>query len=180
MLASILRYDKVEELFGHVKPIVSMLNDKLAVPVQVIQSKLSLRTEYLPETFNMPLNFTLGFLFMVCYLIVYTNNFIYNLLGMAYPILHSLYLFEEKPVATDKLLTMTKYWILFTLMTFADMIGASVLYFVPMYAYGRIILIYALIRNDFYLTNYIFDFVRQTYAELREIMICNHILRELS
>jgi len=63
-------------------------------------------------------------------------------------------------------MTMNKYWILFMLIMLLESIGGFVLYFVPFYSYGKIIFVYGLIRDDFSLTNYMFDLMKTTYAQL--------------
>lgn len=165
----------VSNLIQSVKPYFQSANDILAGPTQLVLSKLSLRTEYLPDTLKIPLNFTMTCLFIVFYIMVYTNDIIYNLIGAVYPIVHTLYLFEENP-HTDKLLTMNKYWILFTLIMLIETVGEFILYFVPFYSYGKIIFVYALIRNDFLLTNSAFESLKIVYAGIdQKLQISSYI-----
>jgi len=166
LFPQIISREKISQLVLLVNPYIETANNMLAVPTQIILSKLSLRTECLPETLKIPINFTLACLFIIFYIIAYTDDIIYNLIGAVYPILHSLYLFEENPLPAEKLMTMNKYWILFMLIMLLESIGGFVLYFVPFYSYGKIIFVYGLIRDDFSLTNYMFDLMKTTYAQL--------------
>ena len=102
---------------------------------------------------------TLAMIFMICYIIAYTNSLIYYLVAVSYPILYNMHLFNQNPKPTDDLMKVSKYWILLMSLNLVEAVIGFMLYFVPLYSYIKIGFLYALIRNDFYLADYLFWFL---------------------
>jgi len=146
-----------------VSDMVNMLNVQLASVSQVIQSKLSLKTDSLPAALQMPLGFV-GMLALLMMIIVgFANNFICNAFGILYPLMYGVML-STSPSDT-KLATLNKYWMLFGAMTLIDSTLGFVLNFIPGYHYMKIGLLYLMIRNDFSFSGTLFDLVTSFYAK---------------
>lgn len=57
----------------------------------------------------------------------HANNLLCSLLGIIYPILCSLYLFNETPTPNIKLNNLNKYWILFSIFVLLESLFGLVL-----------------------------------------------------
>ena len=158
----------------------NFLNDKLAIPSKIIQNKLSLKTDSLPESFKTPLNFSTILAVAMFLIVSFANNLISNVIGILYPVLYGLYLINSQVTVAkinqnissilsisliDKLLTLNKYWLLFGILTLVETFFGFLLYLIPGFFYLKIMLIYTLIRDDFSLTNIIFGFLENQYAK---------------
>lgn len=141
------------------------LNTKLVVPTRFLQSKLSLKTETLPENLRTPLNFSAIVAVTLALIITFANNLVCNVVGILYPLFYGLYIFNEQPVNTQRSVTLNKYWILFGVLSVVDSFFGFILHLVPGYFYLKIGIIYALIRNDFALTNVAFSMLESYYAK---------------
>jgi hypothetical protein len=146
--------------------LIQILNQQLAAPSKVVQQTLSLKMENFPDVFRIPVMFfgVLG-LFVLC-VIYYANNLLCNLIGILYPVLDGLVLFNTVPVPTNKLLTLNKYWILYGGLVMYESLFGFILRFIPFYYYFKFAFIYLLVRNDFYYTNTVFDFMDRRYQSL--------------
>lgn len=156
---------------------LSYLNTFLAVPVQLLHDKLSLKTDVLPQSLNTPVSFTTICAFFLFMVIGYANTFIFNLFGILYPIVYSLTMMrtdatnggapdpnsEDSTAAFES--TLNRYWMLFGALTLLDMLFGFVLHIIPGYSYLRIVLVYALMRNDFALTNTAYQFMLGLYEK---------------
>jgi hypothetical protein len=153
-LSQYMNREKINQLFSFATPYLQIANNALAVPVQIVLSKLSLKTECIPEPITIPLNFTIIAILMMVHLITYTNNMFYYVIGMIYPILYNLHLFTESDSNPTehirKLLMINKYWILLTGLMLIESILGGLLCLFPFYSYLKIGFLYGLIRNDFY------------------------------
>lgn len=144
---------------------VQYLNEYLRGPVETFQSKLSLKTEALPDFLHTPVYFTAMMTMIVMTIISFANNFICNLIGILYPVMYGFYLFTDAPSDrnTQRSVTYNKYWILFGSITIIDMMLGFVLSFIPGYYYAKVAFIYLLIRDDFSLTDSVFGLIVKYY-----------------
>lgn len=114
-----------------------------------------------------PLNFILILSFIVLYSLVYASNMVYNLIGLVYPIIYGLYLFENMKetdtIPIDKLLTLNRYWILFMGIMIMEYFFYGILQFIPLYSVAKIIFILMLVRNDFLLTDNVFNILNLAF-----------------
>lgn len=139
---------------------------------------LSIYEKYLPEFVALhplfskmikenPLNFILILSFIVLYSLVYASNMVYNLIGLIYPVIYGLYLFENMKetdtIPIDKLLTLNRYWILFMGIMIMEYFLYGILRFIPLYSMAKIIFILMLVRNDFLLTDNVFDILKLAF-----------------
>lgn len=153
------------ELLSYGYSLISWLNEHLADPVKNLQNRISLKFDSLPNILKVPLNFVILLLFVIFVVISYTGDFICNLVGIVYPLFYSIYLFDEIFADNDNLRTMNKYWLLFGSLTTVDMLCGYLLNFIPGYPYFKLSIIYALVRNDFAMTDIAFSYL-QNYVLL--------------
>jgi hypothetical protein len=144
---------------------VEFLNAKLVIPTQILQNNLSLKTDSLPDNLKTPLNFSSMLLVAFFFVITYANNLICNLVGILYPLLYGLFVFNETPINTERSVTLNKYWMLFGVITLMDTFFSVLLDIIPGYFYLKVAAIYILIRNDFMLTNSAFSMLESYYAK---------------
>jgi hypothetical protein len=151
---------------GYLSNFLEFANTNLSNPVSRIQNLLGLKTNTV-ETKLTPINY--GFILVVIiYLIVnYANSLISNLVGIIYPAIYSMNIFNSEEANNERLITLNKYWILFGLLTVIDGFFGWILHLIPGYFYFKIAFIYFLIRNDFYLTNTAYERLNKSYVDLR-------------
>lgn len=153
-----------QQVLAYLLSAMQFANSKLTGPVKWIQNNLSLKTDTLPDTFNTPLNFSTILAFILFVVVTYANNLICNIVGILYPVLYGLYLFNETPLDSKRLVTLNKYWMLFGCLTLLDAFAGFILHWIPGFFYAKIAFIYGLVRNDFALTNMAFGLLEQLYA----------------
>ena len=163
------------------------LNNSLALPARLLQSRLSLKTEILPNVLQMPVNYLATIIIFFFVAIGFANNFICNMVGIVYPLLYSLPIYNNWnaelqritttgdycpriPNIESQLVPLNKYWMLFGAITVFDSLFGFLLTFIPGYYYFKLALVYGLVRNDFCLSNYIFDFINSKYSNLYPAM----------
>ena len=145
---------------------VGYMNSILASPVKFVQSKLSLQTNTLPQSTQSPVNFTLILVLMILLIMSYTSNLVCNVFGIGYPIMYTTQ--GTKPEMTA---TLNKYWVIFGSMTLVDNVAGAFLNNVPGYYYVKLAFIYALIRNDFALTNTVYGVLESYYKQVTVLPI---------
>lgn len=153
-----------QQIITYANLAIQFLNDKLNLPAQMLQNALSLKMDTFPQILKSPFNFTAAMIFLLFIIIGYANNLICSLIGVIYPIIYGLDLFNANPVDTDKLVLLNKYWILFAGIHLLDSIFGFILGFLPGYFYLKISLIYSLIRNDFALSGKFFSMLENIYV----------------
>ncbi len=141
------------------------MNNKLVVPTNLLQDSLSLKTETLPQILRTPVNFASVMLFAAYIVFSFANNLICNIIGILYPLLYGLDVFSETPVNTDTSVTLNKYWMLFCSLILIDSFFGFLLHLIPAYYYLKVGLIYVLIRNDFAMTNTVFNALENLYVQ---------------
>jgi len=167
------------QLLSKVQPIVDFLNSNLMAPTKVIQTSLSLKVDPLPNTLKTPLNFTTFIAFLFFIIVTYANAFVCNMIGVFYPVMYGLHMFNENPVSTEKMVTLNKYWMLYGSLTVIDTIFGFVLQYIPAYYYVKIIFVYVLIRDDFALTDRMFGILDYQYDQLRELWEKHNITQHI-
>lgn len=132
------------------------INMKLSEPMDFLLKYFSLQKEDLPCSFKIPITF-FGFVIFSFYFIMnFAYNFLCSMIGLFYPVLYSLSLFNGE-LESNHFMTMTKYWILYGLITFVDNLLGYVMYFIPGYSYLKILVLYMLVKHDFVYTKVVFD-----------------------
>lgn len=167
---------------------VQFLNSKLALPTNFLQYNLSLKTDILPEILQRPINFSTMFILLLFIIFTYANSLICNLIGVLYPILYSLNLFNDMSNTdsnntikiTNKFVTLNKYWMLFGSITLMDTFFGFIFDVIPGYYYLKVGLIYTLIRNDFSLTNGAFGLFYRYYRRSNILPIVQGFLESLN
>lgn len=140
--------------------LVSITNSILAGPMQLLQQNLSLKIENLPGILRVPINFALILLFVAYIIIGYAGDFVCNIVGVFYPLFYGLFLFDEISTDHQNSITMNKYWLLYGMITAIDTFFGFILHLIPGYDYLRLMAIYALVRNNFALTDNAFAIVQ--------------------
>ena len=166
-----MSYKKLQSMFSYT---IIHLNNILFLPKCILQSKIALKTDVFPTFVHAPINYILSLILFLFIVIGYANNFICYIVGIAYPLAYSLplvaylssngrnniyYMESDKVMEKDssKLILVYKYWMLFGAITIIDSMLNYVFELVPGYYYFKFLFIYALVRNDFYFSNYIFN-----------------------
>ena len=144
-------------ILPYVNSAIQIINNKLVFPVQYLHNKLSLGTDSLPDVLKTPINFATIFSFFIFIMVTFANNLICNLIGILYPLMYGLNIFNEKSIDTNRLISHNKYWILYGVITLFDSFFGFFLHFVPGYFYLKLILTYLLVRNDFMFTSISFS-----------------------
>ncbi|XWV25849.1 receptor expression-enhancing protein 5 [Tupanvirus soda lake] len=158
-----MAYQQVSSYFGSV---LEFLNKKLVVPTQLLQNNLSLKTESLPLVLRTPVNFTSMLVFALFFIISYANDLICNLIGVLYPLTYGFSMFNETPVNTETSVTLNKYWMLFGVITLMETFFSFILHALPGYYYIKVGLLYALVRNEFRMSNTMFSMLQNYYNRL--------------
>ena len=153
-----------QQITKYINLAFQFLNDKLDLPATMLQNTLALRIESLPQILTAPFNFTAAMMFLLFIIIGYANNLICSLIGVIYPIFYGLELFNTKLVSTNKLILLNKYWILFGLIHLIDLLFGFILNFIRGYFYLKIALVYVLIRNDFRMSDKLFNMFEKYYV----------------
>jgi len=147
--------------FEYSKMLIQFLNEKLADTHVSIQTRLSLKTDSLPEFFNTPVTFSIMLILFSFIVVSYANSIICHCIGILYPVLYCFNIFHGVPVDTNKLTVLNKYWIVYSVLTLLDSFFGFVLHWLPGFFYMKVAIIYLLIRNDFAFSNDAF-FVLET------------------
>lgn len=144
-------------LFVNISNTINDINSKLSDPMIFLLKYFSLQKEDLPCSLKIPITF-FGVVFICLYFILsFAYNFLCNMVGLFYPVLYSLALFNGV-ADPNNFITVTKYWILYGSLTLVDNLLGYVMYFVPGYSYLKILVLYMLIKNDFIYTKIVFDY----------------------
>jgi hypothetical protein len=154
-----------QQILSYVSFGLEYLNNKLIVPTNLVQNGLSLKTETLPQILKTPVNFASVILFAAYIVFSFANNLICNIIGILYPLMYGLTVFSEDPINTNMSITLNKYWMLFCGFMLIDSFFGFILHWIPGYFYFKVGVIYALIRNDFALTNTAFAMLEKLYVE---------------
>ena len=64
-----------------------------------------------------------------------------------------------------RLMHLNKYWVLFGVFNLIDGLFSFILGYIPGYYYLKLVLIYFLIRNDFYWSSYSYDLLNSYYVQ---------------
>jgi hypothetical protein len=136
------------------------LNTVLNEPSKIIKNFLSLRTESLPNFLHAPFNFVsvLSLLFFI--FLSFANNFMCNLVGIIYPLVYGFNFLNEKTSSSSKYISMNKYWMIYGAYLFLESLFKCLLVLVPGYYYLKLVSLYMLVRNDFSLSEYTYDYFR--------------------
>lgn len=140
----------------------------------------SLEMNSLLNFLKTPINFTTMLMFAFFVIISYANNFICHVVGILYPLLYGLYVFNETPINIDRFVIINKYWILFGTITLADSLFGFILHAIPGYFYLKIILIYVFVYNDFAFTNMGFNIIERYYSNVNVKSCVDNFLRNVN
>lgn len=154
-----------QQIISYINMGIQFLNDKLHIPTQMLQKSLMLNIKTLPDILKTPLNFSTILLFIVFIIIGYANNLICNVIGILYPLIYGLDIFNGAPIDTNRSVKLNKYWMLFGIFHLIDTFFGFILYLIPGYFYLKIALIYAMIRADFELSNTLFNCIESFYVK---------------
>jgi hypothetical protein len=152
----------LQKFLLYVNPTVEYLNTVLAGPIETLQNYLSLRLDSLPSFLQTPLSFALLSMFIVYSVISHAGNFIWNLVGVVYPLMYSALTYGDISTNLENSLRMNKYWMLFGGIVVSEIFLGVLLHMIPGYNYLKLATVYALVRNDFAMTDTVFG-MTQTY-----------------
>ncbi|AUL77645.3 hypothetical protein QJ856_gp1172 [Tupanvirus deep ocean] len=155
-----------QQVLSYFSSALQFMNNKLIVPTQLLQNNLSLKTESLPSVLRTPVNFASMLVFALFFIISYANDFICNLIGVLYPLTYGLSVYNETEVNPETSVTLNKYWMLFGVITLMETFFGFILHVLPGYYYLKIGLLYALVRNDFRMSNTMFSMLQNYYNRL--------------
>ena len=152
-------------ILGYLMNMLQYLNTNLVVPVQRIQNLIAIKIDSVPSFLQTPVNFISVLMFLFAIIICYANDFICSMAGLIYPLMCGFYIFNKQTTDTEKMIILTKYWMLFGSIMLMDTLFGFILNCIPGYHYLKLMLIYFLIRKDFVLTNTIFSLMMHYYKE---------------
>lgn len=149
----------------YLDPIIQYLNDKLICSMQILQTNLYLKSESIPNILQKPINFHLMLIIILYIIMLYTNNLIYIIISILYPLLYGFNSFNETPINIDKIIILNKYWLLYALIMFIEYLLNFVLYLIPGYSYFKTAIMYIIIRNNFILAETYFNMLQAYYIK---------------
>lgn len=176
-----------QSIVSYITPYIKKTDEKIDEPQENPTTLKLLEYEkyFLKMIASSPINFILMTVFIAICVLVYASNIVYNLIGMVYPIIYGLYLFEnnketdENTIYVVKLGILNRYWILFMLIMILEYFLYPILQFVPLYSLAKIIFIFMLVRNDFLLANYVFDFLKSGFKNIEQKIQINELIEKI-
>ena len=145
---------------------IRVLNEQLNAPSKVLQKTLSLKMDNFPEYLRTPVGFFSMVAVVVMCVVYYANNLLCNVIGILYPVLDSLVLLNTVPAPTNKLVALNQYWVLYGGLVVFESLFGFILRFIPFYYYFKFGFIYLIVRNNFYYTSVLFNFLDRQYTNL--------------
>ena len=145
--------------------LLDFFNSNLAVPISTVQKYMSIDVAYLPEPLNYPVNFIVMLLFAFLAFLTFTNNFLCNLVAISYPLYYGLQLYSNLEYRSSETTALGKYWMIYGAMTFVENFVGFILSMVPGYYYFKMVILYCLMRNNFYLSTNVFTVALNYYRQ---------------
>lgn len=136
--------------------IIDFLNANLSFPVSTAQKYLSIDATYFPLS---PVNFITMIVLMFFSFVTFTNNFVCNLVGLAYPLFYGVKQYDEQQNTVSDMDGYTKYWMLYAMLVLFESFFGCVLSIVPGYFYCKFVLLCCLMRNNFAFSDRAFGMV---------------------
>lgn len=162
------------------KIFTDLLNENLANISDIVQRNLSLDFSYMPDKLQQPIVFMGIVIIFLITIIFYINTIIVNFIGVFYPLIYSMGLFNQEEMDYWSLILINKYWIIFGGLSLLDNLMGFILRLVPGYNYILLAFTYLLIRNDFTFSGTVFDFIERKIQESNMKPMINNILSRLN
>lgn len=124
---------------------VSHLNGVLAAPAEWLKGYLALKTDLIVMP---PLPFFVLFTFIMYTSMMYNGSWCSLLLGVLYPLSYGIVADYNAVVES----TLYNYWMSYAALTVLE----SVMQYIPMYYYLKLALVYALVRDDFSFSSFVY------------------------
>lgn len=134
--------------------------DYILATLPVLENNIGLRTDIFFIKIQ-PYNYLIVLSFFMLLFLLFANNLLCNIVGIVYPVMYGITLVNTEN--NTALISLNKYWVLFAVIILVDGIFSGILRFVPGYNYAKLALIYVLLKNDFYWSNYYYDLVKNYY-----------------
>jgi len=149
---------------------------KIVLIVNIIRFELFKKVNHSLQIFNSPF-VCLPIMGGILFFIMTAIESFCNLFGIIYPIWYEVYLFNENPIDIRQLMSVNKYWMLFSTSALIDSFFGFILHLIPGFFYFKFIMIYLLVRNDFVMSETVFGCIKQYVMTLISYVYRNHQMR---
>ena len=144
--------------------LIKFLDNKLYYPIRVLNEKIRLDTEFIPQNIkSSPTIYASILLFMAITIFCFTDFICCVILSTIFPVMYSMKIIKDKEPNINKLLKINKYWILMNIHNVIYNFLYPIISILPGHYYFRIFFMYAMIRSDFYLSEKIFNIFEKYY-----------------